>query len=291
MLHAIRSALGPVARVGKEITYLPTCPSTNDLLKAMAEAGAGEGTVLVAGEQTRGKGRLGRSFTSAAGKGVYLSALLRPDLDPEKLLPLMGFTAEAMGRAVQRIAGAEAGIKWVNDLILNGKKICGILTESAFSAGGQLQYVVVGIGLNVNYETEDFPPELRDLAGSLKTETGKSYPLPNLAAAMIEELDRLYDALLRGDVAPLPRGVSAALRDPSPGGAADPKRHLYPGLRPGRGRSVGAPGPLPRRHRDHRPLRGSLRPGPHRLRGVSYSSSSSVSAMSSREKWRDGSSL
>ena len=80
MLHAIRSALGPVARVGKEITYLPTCPSTNDLLKAMAEAGAGEGTVLVAGEQTRGKGRLGRSFTSAAGKGVYLSALLRPQL-------------------------------------------------------------------------------------------------------------------------------------------------------------------------------------------------------------------
>ena len=109
MLHAIRSALGPVARVGKEITYLPTCPSTNDLLKAMAEAGAGEGTVLVAGEQTRGKGRLGRSFTSAAGKGVYLSALLRPQLPPEKLLPLLGFTAEAMGRAVRRVAGAEAG--------------------------------------------------------------------------------------------------------------------------------------------------------------------------------------
>ena len=206
MLHAIRSALGPVARVGKEITYLPTCPSTNDLLKAMAEAGAGEGTVLVAGEQTRGKGRLGRSFTSAAGKGVYLSALLRPQLPPERLLPLMGFTAEAMGRAVRRVAGAEAGIKWVNDLILNGKKICGILTESAFSAGGQLQYVVVGIGLNVNYETEDFPPELRALAGSLKTETGKSYPLPNLAAAMIEELDRLYDALLRGDAAPYLEG-------------------------------------------------------------------------------------
>ena len=150
MLHAIRSALGPVARVGKEITYLPTCPSTNDLLKAMAEAGAGEGTVLVAGEQTRGKGRLGRSFTSAAGKGVYLSALLRPQLPPEKLLPLMGFTAEAMGRAVRRIAGAEAGIKWVNDLILNGKKICGILTESAFSAGGQLQYVVVGSSKSTN---------------------------------------------------------------------------------------------------------------------------------------------
>ena len=201
MLHAIRSALGPVLRVGKEITYLPTCPSTNDLLKAMAEAGAGEGTVLVAGEQTRGKGRLGRSFTSAAGKGVYLSALLRPQLPPEKLLPLMGFTAEAMGRAVRRIAGAETGIKWVNDLILNGKKICGILTESAFSAGGQLQYVVVGIGLNVNYDQTDFPEELRPIAGSLKTELGRPFDLAPLAATMIEELDALYSALLSGDTA------------------------------------------------------------------------------------------
>ena len=202
MLNEIRAALGPVARVGKEITYLPTCPSTNDLLKAMAEAGAGEGTVLIAGEQTRGKGRLGRSFTSAAGKGVYLSALLRPDLSPEALLPLTGFTAEAIGRAVHRVSGVRPGVKWVNDLLLNGKKICGILTESAFSTGGQLKYVVVGVGLNVNYETGDFPPELQALAGSLLTETGRRYPLPNLAAAMIEALDELYMALLTGQTDP-----------------------------------------------------------------------------------------
>ena len=202
MQQKIMTHLGPVARVGTQLTCLSTVSSTNDLLQAMAEEGAAEGTVLVAGEQTRGKGRLGRSFTSAAGKGIYLSALLRPELSPEALLPLTGFVAEAMVRAVARAAGAEARIKWVNDLILNGRKLCGILTESAFSSAGRLKYVVVGIGLNVNYETEDFPPELRDLAGSLKTETGESYPLPNLAAAMIEELDRLYDALLRGDAAP-----------------------------------------------------------------------------------------
>lgn len=202
MQQQIVAALGPVARVGRHITYLPSCPSTNDVLKAMAEAGAREGTVLLAGEQTRGRGRLGRSFTSAAGKGVYLSALLRPDLPPEALLPLTGFVAEAMVRAIRRVTGAEPGIKWVNDLILHGRKLCGILTESAFSAGGRLKYVVVGVGLNVNYDGADFPPELRSLAGSLKTELGETFPLPNLAAAMIEALDALYDALLRGDTAP-----------------------------------------------------------------------------------------
>ena len=208
MERDIRLCLGPVARVGKEILYRDTVSSTNDLLKAMAEDGAAEGTVLLAGEQTRGKGRLGRSFTSAAGKGIYLSALLRPDLPPEALLPLTGFTAEATVRAVRRAAGAEAGIKWVNDLILNGKKLCGILTESVFSEG-RLDCVIVGVGLNVNYDRADFPEELRDMAGSLKTELGRSFALAPVAAAMIEELDALYAALLSGDTAP----YLAAYRD------------------------------------------------------------------------------
>ena len=199
MQNEIKACLGPVVRVGKEIAYLPSVTSTNDLLKAMAEAGAAEGTVLVAGEQTRGKGRLGRSFTSAAGKGIYLSALLRPSLPPEALLPLTGFTAEAMGRALKRAVGAKTQIKWVNDLLLNGKKLCGILTESAFSAEGRLSYVVVGIGVNVNYDRGDFPEELRDIAGSLRTELGQTFPLAPIAAAMVEELDALYEALLAGD--------------------------------------------------------------------------------------------
>lgn len=202
MRQQILDHLGPVQRVGRQLACLDSVPSTNDLLKTMAEAGCAEGTVLVAAEQTRGKGRLGRSFTSAANKGVYLSALLRPDLPPDALLPLTGFTAEAMRRALLRVAGVRSGIKWVNDLLLNGKKICGILTESAFSAGGRLQYAVVGVGINVNYDEEDFPPELRPIAGSLKTETGRPWDLPPLAAAMIEELDALYSALLAGDTAP-----------------------------------------------------------------------------------------
>ena len=157
MQYDILNSLGPVSRVGTRLVYLSTCSSTNDVLKAMAEAGASEGTVLVAGEQTRGKGRRGRSFASAAGKGVYLSALLRPELPMEALMPLTGFTAAAMSRAVLRVADVRPQIKWVNDLVLNGKKLCGILTESAFSANGQPGYIVVGIGLNVNYDPDDFP--------------------------------------------------------------------------------------------------------------------------------------
>lgn len=199
MRYEILTHLGSVARVGAQLKYLPTVSSTNDLLKAMAEEGAAEGTVLVAGEQTAGKGRLGRSFTSAAGKGIYLSALLRPELPPEALLPLTGFVAEAMVRAVSRAVGAEARIKWVNDLILNGKKLCGILTESAFSSAGRLKYTVVGVGLNVNYDQNDFPEELRSIACSLKTELGRPFALAPLAAAMIEELDALYGALLSSD--------------------------------------------------------------------------------------------
>lgn len=208
MEREILARLGPVERIGTRVLYRDAVTSTNDVLKAMARDGAPEGTVLLVGEQTRGKGRLGRSFTSAAGKGIYLSALLRPNLPPEALLPLTGFTAEATIRAVRRAAGAEAGIKWVNDLILNGKKLCGILTESVFWEG-RLDCVIVGVGLNVNYDRADFPEELRDMAGSLKTELGRSFALAPIAAAMIEELDALYAALLSGDTAP----YLAAYRD------------------------------------------------------------------------------
>ena len=196
--NEIIACLGKTARVGRQLTYLDTVSSTNDLLKAMAEEGALDGAVVIAGEQTRGKGRLGRTFTSAAGKGIYLSVLLRPGLSPEALLPLTGFTAEAVSRAVFRVSGSRPQIKWVNDLVMNEKKICGILTESAFSAAGRLQYIVVGIGLNVNYDMDDFPEELRPIAGSLKTELGRSFFLPSISAAIIEALDELYAALLEG---------------------------------------------------------------------------------------------
>ena len=145
--QTVRSYLGYVETVGKRIDCFDSIDSTNAYLKRIALDGAPDGTVAVAAEQTSGRGRRGRSFQSAAGKGVYLSILLRPKLAPSQLMPLTGLIAVAMSRAVDRVAGTHSQIKWTNDLILNGRKLCGILTElSVEGETGELQYVVAGIG-------------------------------------------------------------------------------------------------------------------------------------------------
>ena len=141
--QTVRSYLGYVETVGKRIDCFDSIYSTNAYLKRIALDGAPDGTVAVAAEQTSGRGRRGRSFQSAAGKGVYLSILLRPKLAPSQLMPLTGLIAVAMSRAVDRVAGTHSQIKWTNDLILNGRKLCGILTElSVEGETGELQYVV-----------------------------------------------------------------------------------------------------------------------------------------------------
>ena len=184
--QTVRSYLGAVQTVGKRIDCFDSIDSTNAYLKRIALDGAPDGTVAVAAEQTSGRGRRGRSFQSAAGKGVYLSILLRPQLTPQQLMPLTGLIAVAMSRAVDRVAGTHSQIKWTNDLILNGRKLCGILTElSVEGETGELQYVVAGIGFNVSQ--------------SILRETGKLVSRAELAAAMIAELDALYTALKTGD--------------------------------------------------------------------------------------------
>ena len=197
----IRACLGETKRVGCVLDCYERIDSTNACLKrAASETDAPDGAVAVADEQTGGRGRRGRSFLSPAGKGVYLSALLRPPLEPSRLLPLTGFVAVAVCDAVERAAGVRPRIKWTNDLVLGGKKLCGILTElSVEGESGALQYVVVGAGVNVAHTREDFAGELADIATSLAIETGRRVGRAALAAAMIEELDRMYDALLRGD--------------------------------------------------------------------------------------------
>lgn len=171
-------------------------------LKRLAAEGAPDGAVAVADEQTAGRGRRGRSFSSSPGRGVYLSALLRPQLAPEKILPLTALGAVAACDAVERTCGVRPQIKWTNDLVLNGKKLSGTLTELSLEGeSGALQYAVIGIGVNCNNTLEDFPPELRDVATSLYLETGKRVQRAALAAALIEELDKLYAALQSGDTA------------------------------------------------------------------------------------------
>ena len=174
-----------------EIICLESVDSTNKRLKEMAlEGKAPDGLVIIANEQTSGRGRLNRSFISLKDKGIYISMIMRPHCSPADAVNLTAWTAVAVQRAVKQVSGCEAGIKWVNDLLLGDRKICGILTEMSIeSESGRVDYCVVGIGVNVNNETEDFPEELRNKAGSLYTFAGRKFKRAELAAALIKELD------------------------------------------------------------------------------------------------------
>ena len=199
----IRACLSPTKLVGRKLCCFESVDSTNSYLKRAASEGVVDGTVAVANEQTGGRGRRGRDFLSPSGKGIYLSALLRPPVEPTRLLPVTGFAAVAVCNAIERVALVRPRIKWANDLVLGGRKLCGILTELSMEGeSGALQYAIIGIGVNVAQTEGDFPPELSDVATSLLEQTGKSVSRAALAAAMIEELDALYMALLRHKMQP-----------------------------------------------------------------------------------------
>ena len=135
-------------------------------------------------------GRMERRFESPAGQGIYLTALLRPELPPERLMPVTALAGVAVCEAVEEVCGVRPMLKWPNDPVLNGKKLSGILTELSLEAEtGRMQYLVVGIGLNVGQGEKDFPPELRQVATSLRQELGTAVSRPALAAAEIRALD------------------------------------------------------------------------------------------------------
>lgn len=199
----IRSRLGHTVTVGRNLLCQAEVDSTNTWAKRLALEGAEDGTVVVADCQTGGRGRLGRSFQSPAGKGVYLTALLRPSLAPESLLPVTALCAVAVCDAVEEVCSLRPGIKWTNDLVLGGRKLCGILTELSLEAEtGQVQYLVLGIGVNVLHQPEDFSEDVAQVATSLAMELGHPVSRPALAAAEIRALDRLYGDLESGDLAP-----------------------------------------------------------------------------------------
>lgn len=180
-------------RLRGPIHHLEITASTNDLAKALGAAGAPEGTVVVAEAQSAGRGREGRHWLSPLGVGLYVSVLLRPPLPPQELPPLTLTAAVAAVRALLRTTGVAPGIKWPNDLMLSGKKFGGILTEMA-THPHKGPYLVVGLGLNVN--NRDFPPELEGLATSLARELRRPIPRLPLLQAWLEEFDRPYDTCL-----------------------------------------------------------------------------------------------
>ncbi len=169
--------------------------STNSYLKREAANGAPNGLCAVANEQTAGRGRSGRSFFSAADCGIYLSMLLRPHCIPQRTMTLTAHAAVAVCEAVSRACGVETEIKWTNDVVLHGRKLCGILTEITLEGEtGLADSVVIGIGINVNYSPEDFPEEIRPVAGSIYSETGVRADRARLAAELILAMDRMAAA-------------------------------------------------------------------------------------------------
>ena len=173
------------------LQWYDTIDSTNTMAKTLAALGAPHGTVLVAGSQTAGRGRQGRSFHSPAGKGLYLSLILRPNCPPTQLMHLTCAVGVAVCDAVEAVTNLRPGIKWINDLVVGKQKLGGILTELSVSATGNTDYAIVGIGLNCNHLQTDFPPELREIATSLRILTGQDHPPALLAGELIHQLYRL----------------------------------------------------------------------------------------------------
>jgi BirA family biotin operon repressor/biotin-[acetyl-CoA-carboxylase] ligase len=194
----------PRSLIGCKVEVFDRLGSTNDELMRRAEQGAQEGLVIIAQSQDKGRGRLGRTWESPPGINLLLSVLLRPGILPEKAPMITLFAAVAVARAVEKETGLCPRIKWPNDLELSGKKVCGILTEMSAVSGGKaapperVEYVVVGIGLNVNMDTRDLPPEIAEQATSLSAELGRPVKRAGLARTLFEELERTYEDFLHG---------------------------------------------------------------------------------------------
>lgn len=176
--------------IGKEMHYQPSVDSTNRLAKKLAYNGAADGAIVVAEEQTGGKGRLDRNFYSPRGKGIWFSVILRPNLLPKDAPKCTLMAAVAIAEAMKRF-DLRAEIKWPNDIMFDGRKLVGILTEMTGEIG-KVTYIVIGVGINVNISRDEFPDELKDIAASLSEISGYEISRVKLFRAVLEEFDKLY---------------------------------------------------------------------------------------------------
>ena len=183
--------------IGQSVVYHSSLGSTNEVLKELAAQGAPEGTLVIADEQTAGKGRLGRKWLAPSGASLLLSLLFRPDLAPSQAPRLTMLCSLAIADAIEELSDLPAGLKWPNDIFIYGKKAGGILTESG-TMGGRLDYVVVGMGLNVNLAVSTLP-ELRGIATSLSQELGQEVSRLELLWKILEGIETRYNSLRRGD--------------------------------------------------------------------------------------------
>lgn len=179
----------------RKIIVLGETDSTNNYAKELASAGAAHGTAVIADRQTAGKGRLGRSFFSPPGTGIYLSVIIRPEMSLETAQLITSCAACAAAEAVEELCGQEVSVKWVNDLYMNGRKICGILTEASLSLETKsLDYAVIGIGINLRSVSGIFGEQLSGIATSVEDETGVKINRCRLCSVLLNRLEeRLSD--------------------------------------------------------------------------------------------------
>jgi BirA family biotin operon repressor/biotin-[acetyl-CoA-carboxylase] ligase len=199
LLHAddLLSALGKTRTIGRNIQVFEETTSTNDVIEKLARDGVKEGAVVFAESQTLGRGRLGRKWLSPARQGLWFSILLRPEMRPAAVTRLTIAAATALRRAIHLQTGVAAEIKWPNDILANGKKLAGILTELSAELD-RVKYVIIGMGIDVNLPATEFPAELRKTATSLRIETGQQQDRAALATMILRELDRDYHRVCEG---------------------------------------------------------------------------------------------
>ena len=182
------------------LIWFDSIDSTNTRARELARQGAPHGSVLIADHQTGGRGRRGRSFHSPAGVGIYMSVILRPGCKPQEIMHLTCAAAVAMCDAIESAVGFRPGIKWTNDLVYGKRKIAGVLTELGFDNLGNVDFAVIGIGINCCQQESDFPVEIRDIAGSLFSVKGQAVDRAVVAAAMMDALYRMDTELLTGKI-------------------------------------------------------------------------------------------
>lgn len=183
--------------IGREIRVFSKTTSTSDFVSRLGQNGTPEGIVIFAESQTKGRGRLGRTWVSPARKGLWFSVLLRPQVSFQSATRLTVVAATALARAIQGQTGIVPTIKWPNDILIRGRKVSGILTEIDGEVE-MVRYAVVGIGINVNILEEEFPEELRHRVTSLQIEAGQPVNRSDLAVAILTELDRDYARVQSG---------------------------------------------------------------------------------------------
>ena len=200
VLHGedLLARLGPNHTIGRDIRVFAETTSTNDIVEKLARDGVAEGIVVFAEAQTKGRGRLGRTWVSPPGKGLWFSVLLRPQIAPQAATQLTVISAVAVARAIEKQTGLHPGIKWPNDIVFGHRKAAGMLLELGAELD-HIRHVVLGIGLDVNLTAEDLPPEIRPLATSLREQKGELIDRPALATALIAELDAAYARYRAGD--------------------------------------------------------------------------------------------